>query len=434
MKTEFTLTLTKGPEPGKVFHFEKETVNIGRAAIDNDLILNNQSVSSHHARISFSNDCYFLQDFESTNGTLYNGRLLGKNERVKLETGADVCFGSICFKFDTGVEQTQKAKGQTSLDKTVLKKIPSIRKTGSDDSSPSQALQKQGFKKKPVIIAALCVGVFLILVIILKTAGNTPSSPGPSAGDKADLSAQPIEMPAQGGYGYLPGQNIYSRQDKAIFLFPASPGSLYLNFTPGYIDRINDVAILLNGKLIAYAPPAPKSWGREKPIHIPRSLLLPVGKNTLEFDNTANPPESNQWAVKNLSISVQTECPCNIDEASRLFDLGNNLYNERSVSIGNLSAAANYDSDALLRLDQCEPLPDIYSEIAGNLLKCREEIMEQYNNIMFIYKKAVKIKDVDGQIQSLENVLRLIPDSKDSLHESAYTELVGIRAKGSKNK
>ena len=72
--------------------------NIGRAA-DNDLVLPDRSlfVSGHHARISFREDRYLLED-TSTNGTFLSmqGRqeiALRKHE-ILLEGSGLMCFGS----------------------------------------------------------------------------------------------------------------------------------------------------------------------------------------------------------------------------------------------------------------------------------------------------------------------------------------------------
>lgn len=54
------------------------TITIGRAA-DNDIRLDDSAVSSHHAKVVTLFDVSFIQDTESTNGTLVNGKTVKKH-------------------------------------------------------------------------------------------------------------------------------------------------------------------------------------------------------------------------------------------------------------------------------------------------------------------------------------------------------------------
>ena len=68
-------------------------LTIGRKP-DNMLIMKDQYCSGHHARIFLKNGTYFLEDMESTNGTLLNGsKLEGKS---LLNIGDEIKIGS-CF-------------------------------------------------------------------------------------------------------------------------------------------------------------------------------------------------------------------------------------------------------------------------------------------------------------------------------------------------
>ncbi|MFR5264862.1 FHA domain-containing protein [Clostridium sp.] len=70
-------------------------ITLGRKS-DNLIILNDQFVSSHHAKIFINNDECFIEDLNSTNGTFVNEeRVLGTR---KLMMNDSIRLGSTVFK------------------------------------------------------------------------------------------------------------------------------------------------------------------------------------------------------------------------------------------------------------------------------------------------------------------------------------------------
>lgn len=61
------------------YYFDKDLVSVGRAR-DNDIVIENLSVSRNHARIRREDNRYFLTDMNSANGTLVNGVRITKTE------------------------------------------------------------------------------------------------------------------------------------------------------------------------------------------------------------------------------------------------------------------------------------------------------------------------------------------------------------------
>ncbi|MBN1664806.1 MAG: FHA domain-containing protein [Deltaproteobacteria bacterium] len=64
---------------------EKERVTIGRKA-ENDIPIDNMSVSGLHAQILKEGDSFFVEDLGSLNGTFLNGRKVTKNELFRDDT------------------------------------------------------------------------------------------------------------------------------------------------------------------------------------------------------------------------------------------------------------------------------------------------------------------------------------------------------------
>ena len=65
----------------KTIETDKETITIGRNA-DNDIPIDNLSVSKRHATIRYAGGEYFIEDENSTNGTYLNEKLVLKSALV----------------------------------------------------------------------------------------------------------------------------------------------------------------------------------------------------------------------------------------------------------------------------------------------------------------------------------------------------------------
>lgn len=62
----------------KEIKLDKPVFTVGRKP-DNDIMLDNQAVSGHHCKIYQAGDTYFVEDLNSTNGTLVNGKKVLKS-------------------------------------------------------------------------------------------------------------------------------------------------------------------------------------------------------------------------------------------------------------------------------------------------------------------------------------------------------------------
>lgn len=102
-----SLTLAGTEELAEEYYFIQPVVNVGRGAT-NDLLLNNDTVSSHHARLTFNLNQWWLQDLNSTNGTYINGQRLLTS--TVLTTGDMIGFGEVNLLVSIGFEPIQELK------------------------------------------------------------------------------------------------------------------------------------------------------------------------------------------------------------------------------------------------------------------------------------------------------------------------------------
>lgn len=77
------------------FLLEKERTTIGRRAY-NDIHLDNLAISGEHAVVIASGNQYYVDDLESTNGTLVNGKPI---KRHKLQDGDVIGLGKYQLRF-----------------------------------------------------------------------------------------------------------------------------------------------------------------------------------------------------------------------------------------------------------------------------------------------------------------------------------------------
>ena len=72
-------------------------ITVGKMAGAVDLVLNDQSVSRLHARISRDGNRFFITDLNSTNGTFRNGMRLEPNASEIIEPGDEIVIGKLKF-------------------------------------------------------------------------------------------------------------------------------------------------------------------------------------------------------------------------------------------------------------------------------------------------------------------------------------------------
>ena len=95
---------------------ERDCFTIGRKP-DNDLSINDHTVSSHHARVIRVQSVYFLEDLNSTNGTAVNGHAV---ERAQLHDADVITIGQHRMIFqDSGTVPTQSPSSSSGLDETM---------------------------------------------------------------------------------------------------------------------------------------------------------------------------------------------------------------------------------------------------------------------------------------------------------------------------
>jgi hypothetical protein len=79
------IVVTAGENIGTEIALSGRQLTIGRAG-DSDLIVDDEYTSTHHAKLVFINGEWLIQDLDSTNGTLLDGKKVATTTVVPLNT------------------------------------------------------------------------------------------------------------------------------------------------------------------------------------------------------------------------------------------------------------------------------------------------------------------------------------------------------------
>lgn len=79
------LVVTAGEKIGTEIALAGRQLTIGRAG-DSDLIVDDEYTSTHHAKLVYINGEWLIQDLDSTNGTLLDGKKVATTQVVPMNT------------------------------------------------------------------------------------------------------------------------------------------------------------------------------------------------------------------------------------------------------------------------------------------------------------------------------------------------------------
>jgi len=123
------LILSFDGNPLKEYELDQEITTIGRKP-DNDIHIDNLAVSGTHAKILTILNDSFIEDLDSTNGTLINGKRIAKHA---LRNGEKIIIGKHTLEY---VNEAEEA-GEGEFEKTMI-----IRPDANDQPVSSETSKK----------------------------------------------------------------------------------------------------------------------------------------------------------------------------------------------------------------------------------------------------------------------------------------------------
>ncbi len=88
------LYLLNGPKKGESYRLRQGTTYVGRA-LDNDVRIEDTTLSRKHLRIFRDNDRCFITDLKSRNGTFYRGSFITPGASVEVQQGFPIALGMV---------------------------------------------------------------------------------------------------------------------------------------------------------------------------------------------------------------------------------------------------------------------------------------------------------------------------------------------------
>jgi len=94
-KYEVTLVVLDGPHKGAQYPIRREKTTIGRSS-EADLTMEEDTLSRVHAAVVYREGTFYLEDLDSANGTLVDGK---KIREYELRHGERFKMGHVVFQF-----------------------------------------------------------------------------------------------------------------------------------------------------------------------------------------------------------------------------------------------------------------------------------------------------------------------------------------------
>ena len=120
------LYVLSGPEKGRSFKLREGQNYVGRS-IDNDIRIEDKTISRKHARVALKGSRFFITDLKSQNRTFLNGAYIDPGSEVELKAGVPIALGTTIVTVSLGETDDGQA---ISFSETVKLSRADIEKTG----------------------------------------------------------------------------------------------------------------------------------------------------------------------------------------------------------------------------------------------------------------------------------------------------------------
>lgn len=451
---EIRFTVVQGASTGSRVAFtpEPRAVRIGRA-VENDIVINDASVSRAHARVNISADGARIQDLGSAGGVEKMGFRLGAGPEPLL-SGDEFKIGGTILRYELLLKKSaarRAAKPEEEPKKKKVSLLPPSQLVGA----VTKSLQRLGLRTPASQILALAAVAALLVVAFW------PSKPGlaPQAG------MAPTAMNYDAIVGYVPGGD-QSHLDGVAFEIPTDSDGAAVFFK---VNAPYGLDVRVGKQVIASHKPL-ADWRDLELLVIPRAVasegppqfvLDNLGYS--ESDGQVDPDTARGWAVARTwvaRVSAGTTLPAQIAADAKVLenlavevaqdpkDMYRLVTGLRSLTLGVMKVAgrpavlmqlggttgrgdlvtpALQGSRVALEAGQLGPALDRLAQALGAAeSRLDREYRERFNALQLLQKRGAS-REAGTLLHSLEP---FIPEPTDPRHREIISQRQTLDAAG----
>jgi len=445
MGKKLTLKFLTGPIKGQEFTFEEDPeIIIGRLD-DCDITLKDPKISSEHCGIFFEDGEYFLEDFESTNGTYVNTTKVDDEEYV-FEGGETLFLGSSKISVKIASPSYKQVDDDDDDDDEF--------EFEEEDTNIKRINNNKGFKKfldidyyldlkekflaldstkKLIVIAVVLLSIIMIGAIFSRL--TSKHGRGFFKRSYSDDSEEIMEL-NNSVIDKLLGYKTSSTGDSEDFSHPrkirfkfniSSQEKISLNYYVTKIEYLDELIIRLNGVKISQAPLTSNDIVSVK-LNFPFENLNFEKENILEFINTKNigAKKYKQWAILISKINKKLLPKPNLEKAEENYQKGDKFYDQRKISRGNRYKALQYYNASIDFMELMTNKPDFYYDAREKIKMIYKDFEKIYQDNRYAAIRAFKFQNYKDAKLYINNIIEEIPDDEDSRYNTALKMLNAI--------
>ncbi|MDD2709828.1 MAG: FHA domain-containing protein [Verrucomicrobiae bacterium] len=442
--------VTAGPKRGLAFEVKEGELRIGRRR-ENDVVLDDQSVSGKHARLYMEDGEVIIEDCDSVNGIEVNGKPVKKSI---LQEGDKITIGM------TEIMVSEPDEASPGMEKPPEKKNLKIKKEeekeekdepGEEEEIPrfksreksSKKDRASGKKKKSPVTIILAV---LLMLAVIGTAVFLPQLKKKIAASQRDNSENARAGNERINAFFKLRYEKVQASAKNIFRYELRIESETLTIV---IDDLKQDRHVKRNKTLE-----PNALARlQGVIQDQQFFSLPSqieGKSQDMWDSSiidaATGGQIHRVQVLNRLPPDNFKKICNILEdfgekelnmtgfsmsseelrkrAQDSFQRGRNLFEQRLVKPDNLFNAIKAFDEAIWYLDTIEPKPAIYNEAIQGRQEAGARLKEQTDDHKFRARRAMELKEWKTAAMELRQLLEKLPDASNKDYQDAQVQLL----------
>jgi len=446
---ELRFVVVNGANPGAVVAFEPEarTIRIGRA-IDNDVVINDPTVSRMHASVTVSDQGFTVAENPSSTGVEKMGfRISGTDPLV---SGDELRIGDTILRFEV-VAKKGALKKAAARESEKAAAAPSA--GGKAGAKKAEAARKGPLARIGLDTPVKQIGV-AVLVVALAGLALWPTA--------AELPKQAANVPRGIDYGAVVGftKGDRSHLDRALFALPGEAEALGL-----YFELLGPSGVEIRAGKRPIAKTAEKgSWGSFQLLMLTRAVA--EGEQLqLSFDNlgysakqgNVDPTKVKPWGLQRMRIASITDASSSAAQVAASFDAlealsrrlrddpanrSNLLAGLRRAAIGLMKLAGRGFVLVELPRPDAVPATDVTQQIAAakesivadkpadaldrtleTMRQVEGELEREYRRLSNVLALATKTGGKREQTQALQQITRILPDSSDPRRRIAVSKL-----------